>query len=288
MHLWGPRGFYKAPFYTENNARFVSEIGYHGAPNVESLKKMMTPDNVYPWVNGAKAETEDVVTVDGEVKKAEKLVWNDEWQAKATRSNANSQTNKERNFLMVNQIREVFGECPMELEDFVTASQIVQAEAKKYFIEFWRMNKGQRNGILWWNLRDGWPIVSDAIVDYYGGKKLAYDYIKNVQTDVCVMVGDIRQGNTGHPVVVVNDTRNKQKVEITIIDKDSSRKLLSKTVELEPNGKLNVDELPKVNANELWLIEYKVDGKTYNNHYVSYNPPMKFKIYKEWLSKLRR
>ena len=102
------------------------------------------------------------------------------------------------------------------------------------------------------------------------------------------MVGDIRQGNTGHPVVVVNDTRNKQKVEITIIDKDSSRKLLSKTVEVEPNGKLNVDELPKVNANELWLIEYKVDGKTYNNHYVSYNPPMKFKIYKEWLSKLRR
>ena len=288
MHLWGPRGFYKAPFYTDNNARFVSEIGYHGAPNVESLKKMMTPDNVYPWVNGAKAETEDVVTVDGEVKKAEKLVWNDEWQAKATRSNANSQTNKERNFLMVNQIREVFGECPMELENFVTASQIVQAEAKKYFIEFWRMNKGQRNGILWWNLRDGWPIVSDAIVDYYGGKKLAYDYIKNVQTDVCVMVSDIREGNIGHPVVVVNDTRNKQKVEITIIDKDSGRKLVSKTVEVEPNGKLKVDELPKVNSNELWLIEYKVDGQTYNNHYVAFTAPMDYEKYKTWLEDLKQ
>ena len=287
MHLWGPRGFYKALFYTENNARFVSEIGYHGAPNVESLKKMMTPYNVYPWVNGAKAETDDVVTVDGEVKKAEKLVWNDEWQCKATRSHPNSQTNKERNFLMVNQIREVFGECPMELEDFVTASQIVQAEAKKYFIEFWRMNKGQRNGILWWNLRDGWPIVSDAIVDYYGGKKLAYDYIKNVQTDVCVMVSDIREGNIGHPVVVVNDTRNKQKVEITIIDKDSGRKLLSKVVEVEPNGKLKVGELPKVNSNELWLIEYKVDGQTYNNHYVAFTAPMDYEKYKTWLEDLK-
>ena len=287
MHLWGPRGFYKALFYTENNARFVSEIGYHGAPNVESLKKMMTPDNVYQWVNGAKAETDDVVTVDGEVKKAEKLVWNDEWQCKATRSHPNSQTNKERNFLMVNQIREVFGECPMELEDFVTASQIVQAEAKKYFIEFWRMNKGQRNGILWWNLRDGWPIVSDAIVDYYGGKKLAYDYIKNVQTDVCVMVSDIREGNIGHPVVVVNDTRNKQKVEITIIDKDSGRKLLSKVVEVEPNGKLKVGELPKVNSNELWLIEYKVDGQTYNNHYVAFTAPMDYEKYKTWLEDLK-
>jgi len=287
MHLWGPRGFYKAPFYTENNARFVSEIGYHGAPNVESLKKMMTKENVYPWVKGAKAEAEDVVTVIGEVKKAEQLVWNDEWQCKATRSNANSQTNKERNFLMVNQIKEVFGECPMELEDFVTASQIVQAEAKKYFIEFWRMNKGQRNGILWWNLRDGWPIVSDAIVDYYGGKKLAYDYIKNVQSDVCVMVGDIREGNTGHPVIVVNDTRSKQKVEITIKDKDSGRTLLSKMVEVDANGKLRVDELPKVRKNELWIIEYKVDGQTYSNHYVAYTPPMKYEKYKKWLKDLR-
>lgn len=287
MHLWGPRGFYKAPFYTENNAKFVSEIGYHGAPNVESLKKMMTPENVYPWVSGIKADEEDVVTVDGELKKVEKLVWNEEWQAKATRSNPNSETNKERNFLMVNQIREVFGECPTTLEDFVTASQIVQAEAKKYFIEFWRMNKGERNGILWWNLRDGWPIISDAIVDYYGGKKLAYDYIKNVQTDVCVMVGDIREANTGHPVILVNDTRAKQKVDITIFDKDSGRVLLSKTVEVEANGKLKVEELPKVGKNELWMIEYTVDGLTYNNHYLAYAPPLKYEQYKMWLEYLR-
>lgn len=286
MHLWGPRGFYKAPFYTENNAKFVSEIGYHGAPNVESLKKMMTPDNVYPWLENMQASKEDVITVIGEIKKAETLVWNEEWQCKATMSSPNTYTNKERNYLMVNQIREVFGECPMKLEDFVTASQIVQAEAKKYFIEFWRMNKGQRNGILWWNLRDGWPIVSDAIVDYYGGKKLAYDYIKNVQTDVCVMVGDIREGNSGHPVVVVNDTRKKQKVEITIQDKDSGRTILLKTVEVEANEKLKVDELPKVGKNELWLIEYKVDGETHNNHYVFYTPPMEYEKYKKWLSEI--
>ena len=286
MHLWGPRGFYKAPFYTENNAKFVSEIGYHGAPNMESLKKMMTPENVYPWEKEAKASQEDVVTVIGEVKKAETLVWNEEWQAKATMSSPNAYTNKERNFLMVNQIREVFGECPTELEDFVTASQIVQAEAKKYFIEFWRMNKGQRNGILWWNLRDGWPIVSDAIIDYYGGKKLAYEYIKNVQTDVCVMIGDIREGNTGHPVVLVNDTRNKQKVEINIADKDSGRILLSKTVEVEANGKLNIDELPKVDKNELWIINYKLNGATYNNHYLAFKPVMKLEKYKKWLPAL--
>ena len=102
------------------------------------------------------------------------------------------------------------------------------------------------------------------------------------------MIGDIREGNTGHPVVLVNDTRNNQKVEINIKDKDSGRTLLSKIVEVDANGILKVEELPKVNSNELWLIEYKVDGKTYNNHYVSYSPPMKFEIYKAWLSELRR
>ncbi len=270
MHLWGPRGYYKAPFYTQNNARFVSEIGYHGCPNLESLKKMMTAENVYPWEKG------------------ESLIWNEDWQCKATCSHPNTEVNKKRNFLMVNQIREVFGDCPMELEDFVTASQIVQAEAKKYFIEFWRMNKGERNGILWWNLRDGWPIVSDAIVDYYGGKKLAYGYIKKVQTDVCVMIGDIRQGDNEHPVVLVNDTRLKKQVKIDIRDKDSGKTLLSRTVDINANGKIKVGELPKAEKNELWLIEYTVDGKTLNNHYLAYSAPMKYNTYKNWLSSLRQ
>ncbi len=270
MHLWGPRGYYKAPFYTQNKARFVSEIGYHGCPNLESLKKMMTPENVYPWEKG------------------ESLIWNEDWQCKATCSHPNTEVNKKRNFLMVNQIREVFGDCPMELEDFVTASQIVQAEAKKYFIEFWRMNKGERNGILWWNLRDGWPIVSDAIVDYYGGKKLAYGYIKKVQTDVCVMIGDIRQGDNEHPVVLVNDTRLKKQVKIDIRDKDSGKTLLSRTVDVNANGKIKVGELPKAEKNELWLIEYTVDGKTLNNHYLAYSAPMKYEMYKNWLSSLRQ
>jgi beta-mannosidase len=285
MHLWGPRGFYKAPFYTENNARFVSEIGYHGAPNLESLKKMMTPENLYPWVIGAKADSEKVITVTGEIKEPENLVWNEEWQAKATRSHPNSDTNKERNFLMVNQIKEVFGECPMGLEDFVTASQIVQAEAKKFFIEFWRMNKGERNGILWWNLRDGWPIVSDAVVDYYGGKKLAYHYIKKVQTDVSVMIGDAN--TSGHPVTLVNDTRSEKKVAILIKDKDSGRTLLEKTVTIAANGKEVVENLAKFTKNELWLIEFKVDGETFKNHYVAYAAPMDYQKYKNWLPILK-
>ena len=46
VHLWGPRGYYKAPFYTKTNAHFVSEIGYHGCPDRKSLERMFDPDFV--------------------------------------------------------------------------------------------------------------------------------------------------------------------------------------------------------------------------------------------------
>ena len=291
MHLWGPRGYYKAPFYTENNARFVSEIGYHGCPNLESLERMMEPDFVYPWLTREQRSDpgqEGSISVDGAIASEgnEILIWNEQWQCKATCSHPNTEVNKQRNYLMTNQIKEVFGNVPLELEDFVTASQIVQAEAKKYFIEFWRMNKGERNGILWWNLRDGWPIISDAIVDYYGGKKLAYQYIKKAQTDVCVMIGDAL--NRRHPVVAVNDTREEKKVKARITDFESGRILLEKTVELPANGKLMIGQIPAVGNTELWFIDYEFDVEVYQNHYLAYQPPIDYEQYKKWLSVLKQ
>ncbi len=111
----------------------------------------MDPDFVYPWTNvDGKSGKQTITGID-----VASLVWNDQWQCKATCSHPNAETNKQRNHLMTNQIKCVFGEVPTDLNQFIIASQIVQAEAMKYFIEFWRMNKGERNGILWWNL-EGW------------------------------------------------------------------------------------------------------------------------------------
>src|SRR5690606_21977057 len=144
-HLWGPRGYYKDNFYTQAKAKFVSEIGYHGVPNMSSLKKMFSADAVYPW------------TSSGE--------WNDEWLTKSVRILPKSTKTNGRNNLMTNQVKILFGEVSDKLEDFIVASQIVQAEAMKYFVEFWRGDKPGRSGIIWWNVRDGWPILSDAVVD---------------------------------------------------------------------------------------------------------------------------
>lgn len=271
MHLWGPRGYYKAPFYTAKRAKFVSEIGYHGCPSRESLERMMEPDFVYPWEEGFK--------------------WNKQWQAKAVMSHPSAETSRERNNLMINQVNILFGEVSTDLDTFIAASQIVQAEAMKYFVEFWRMNKFDRNGILWWNLRDGWPIISDAVVDYYGNKKLAYHYIKKVQKDVCVMIGD--EGlvedapGTGYPIVVVNDTREEAIGTLIIRNADTQGVVFSAPFRVEENGKMLAGYLHEPGRNTLFLIEWEVNGEVMHNHYLAFDPPINLEQYMGWQDLLK-
>lgn len=108
---------------------------------------------------------------------------------------------------MINQVRLLFGEVPTKLDDFIFASQSVQAEAMKFFVEIYRGNKfAPKTGILWWNIRDGWPLISDAVVDYYFSPKMAYWFLRNVQRNVCVLINDAADGS--HPLVATNDTRS--------------------------------------------------------------------------------
>ena len=262
VHLWGPRGYYKDSFYKDALAIFVSEIGYHGCPNRPSLEKMMNKKFVYPWDKDGK--------------------WNKEWQAKAVMPYRDGWMCSTRNDLMTKQAKILFGECPKDLDDFIFASQVVQAEAKKYFIELWRTQKFEpKTGILWWNLRDGWPILSDAVVDFYNSKKLAYYYIKRVQTDVCVMVGD------GLYVVAANDTLAKVKGSVKIRDAATGREVFAKDFEVSENGKTDIGKIDNVSGQGMLVIEYSIDGgRPQLNHYLYGAPPFKLDDYKNWYKQL--
>lgn len=265
VHLWGPRGYYKEPFYTDVNAHFVSEIGYHGCPNRSSLEKMFEPDFVYPW------------TKDGK--------WNEQWLTKAVRSHPDEPGYDRRNNLMVNQIIALFGECPKDLDQFIFASQTVQAEAMKYFVELWRMAKFNKTGIIWWNLRDGWPILSDAVVDYYNSKKMAYFYIKQVQYDACVMIGDAVDGK--HQVIAVNDTRSEKSGNVTVRNADSGETLFSANFNIPANGRTLIGYIPlKEKVQSMWLIDYSIGDSKYSNHYLAGKAPFKLQDYQRWFAKL--
>ncbi len=260
QHLWGPRGYYKSPFYTEHRAGFIGEIGYHGCPNVASIRRFISPERLWPCVN------------------------NLEWQAHSVYHWLSPDAfDRDRITLMANQVRELFGEIPDTLDDFALASQIVQAEAKKFFIESTRLRKWRTSGILWWNVLDGWPQFSDAVVDYYFGVKLAYHYIRRVQQPVCVMIGEPGPGKY-LPVIIGNDSLSDATVSYRI---------------WEPGGETLAEGKVSAPANQNWqvsrvrtfagdrrllLIEWEIEGARFGNHYVVGMPPLSFAQYRDWLT----
>jgi beta-mannosidase len=262
VHLWGPRGYFKAPFYISSPAHFASEIGYHGCPSRTSLERMMDPECVKPWIKGHE--------------------WNEQWLTKSCRSTPDDKTTLGRNDLMINQVKAFFGACPDDLDEFILASQITQAEAMKFFVEMFRQQKGTKQGILWWNIRDGWPILSDAVVDYYYDKKLAFHYIERAQRDVQAICCEEAQGK--HAVVVVNDTLKPARGRLEITRAGDSAKLLQVSFDVEPNGKAALGSLPHPAKNEMWQLKWTTEGiGARSSHYLAFTPTVSFEQYKEWM-----
>ena len=259
QHLWGPRGYFKSPFYTQHTANFIGEIGYHGCPNVSSIRRFISPEKVWPWHD------------------------NDEWQVHAVYHWRDHVIERDRIALMANQIRELFGMIPEDLETFALASQITQAEAKKFFIESTRLRKWRTSGILWWNVIDGWPQFSDAVVDYYFGKKLAYHYIWRVQRPVCVIVGE--PGSEKYlPVVIANDTNAPAEVHYRIWAADGEASLVEGVATVPANENRQVGRLRTYASDQcLYLIQWSVNGETFGNHYLSGSPPFSLAQYRAWL-----
>ena len=138
-----------------------------------------------------------------------------------------------------------------------------------------------KTGVIWWNLIDGWPQVSDAVVDYYYEKKLAYHYIKASQQPFCLMCGAIENWNL--PVYAVNDTIDDISGTFTVYEDE--KLLYEGKFSVEKNGNEQVCRIPILYSDQrLLLINWEANGKKGFNHYVSGTPPFSFSQYKKWLS----
>lgn len=260
QHLWGPRGYYKGPFYTHHSAHFIGEIGYHGCPNVSSIRRFIGGDHVWPWQDNA------------------------QWRAHDTYHWRHDAIDRDRIKLMANQIREVFGDVFETIGDFALASQIVQAEAKKFFIESARLRKWRTSGILWWNVLDGWPQFSDAIVDYYFGKKLAYHYIWRVQRPVCAIIGEAGSEKY-RPFVVCNDTRDDVEVRYAVRDAHTQEGLAEGVCTVPAGQNIQAARLRAyAGDHRVYLMEWEAEGVRYGNHYLAGSPPFTLEQYRTWLN----
>lgn len=262
-HLWGPRDYYKSPYYLHNKAHFYSEIGYHGCVCKETLEKFI--DQEYLWPSD-----------------------NHQWILHSTEYRGpDYEGGDARVYLMAKQVRQLFGTVPQNLEDFIFASQISQAEALKFFIENVRIHKETKGGILWWNLIDGWPQFSDAVVDYYFNKKTAFDYIKRAQQPVALMFGEMEDWHL--PLTASNDTLQEIRGRYRVRRIDGNAALLEGSFTINPNENTSLGALPMMYSEQgMLLIEWEIDGSRYFNHYLYGYPAFDLAAYKGWFQKLNR
>ena len=256
-HVWGPRDYFKSDFYKNNKSHFISEIGYHGCPSLESIKKFITPEKVWPYKD------------------------NEEWNLHSS----DQQNRDNRTMLMEKQVAQLFGDVPTDPEEYIYASQISQAEAKKYFIERMRAGRPQKSGIIWWNLLDGWPQMSDAVVDYYFNKKLAYNYIKRSQAPFTIIATEIQNWRMGFKAC--NDTLKDIKGHCVIKDAETEEIIYDGGFYSPKNSTTQFhSEIVFYSAHKMLIFEWETeDGEKGINHYLCGYPPFDLKKYKELTEK---
>lgn len=257
-HLWGPRDYFKSAYYTQSKAHFVSETGYHGCPSLKSIKKFISPDKVWPYKNN----TEWI------------LHSCDQWDWDY------------RVMLMEKQVAQLFGDVPSAPEEYIFASQASQAEAKKYFIERIRVGRPQKTGIIWWNLLDGWPEMSDAVVDYYYEKKLAYGYIKRSQAPFAIIADEIC--NWSLPLYACNDTLKEKRGHFTVTDTSNGERIYEGDFTAAPNASTQIASLPLYYSDKkILFFEWSIDGEKGFNHYLCGYPAFSLEKYRDIVEKYR-
>lgn len=270
QHLWQHTVYFKDEyFFSKNVAHFASEVGYYYCTSPKSIEKFVAADKLFPCTD------------------------NPDWIVHGTQMTLPVELGGENTEFEKFPYKASIGWMPMHLKimfdleadnlyDFALASQIVGAEAMKFFVERFRTVKWRRTGIMWWNLTDGWPQFSNATVDYYGTKKLAYFFIKNVQRPVCVMFREPENGKIA--LIGANETMTEQKISYKIRELTKGEVVLEGEAVIQPNGNLEIADLPAVTDGvKFYAIEWIHNGELYRNHYVDGKPPYDFKQYVEWL-----
>ena len=259
QHNYGPRDYYKGDFHRLCKAHFISEISYHGCPALSSLKKFLPEDELWPF----SPESES-------------------WRMHNTEHVTGIKRDYDRNVLMFKQVKVLFGSIPATLEEFIVASQISQAEALKFLIENTRIQKWRKTGMLWWNLADGWPQISDATIDYYNRKKLAHYYVKRAQQPLHIIMGESE--GWAHKVCLCNDSCEDKHVSYKITDFEENQVVLKGTTTVEANENLFLPTIASLpGQKKLYLITWECDGEKYGSHYVNGFPPFELAQYKGWL-----
>ncbi|MFO8057411.1 MAG: glycoside hydrolase family 2 TIM barrel-domain containing protein [bacterium] len=134
--------------YFDDVSPVVSEFGLQSFPEMETLKKYVSEDHLWP--------------VNNEVLKHHNM-----------------------QFTKLNKYVSVIGH-ENNIESYAEASQTMQAHYMKRGIEHWRQRKYRTTGTAFWMLNDPWPAISWSVIDYELKPKASYEAVKQAYQPVLV------------------------------------------------------------------------------------------------------
>lgn len=142
-HYYAAGAVFMEDYYPNLDYCIIPELTAASSPNVSSLKKFIPKDELWPFGLSWGYHAADI-------------------------------------HVLQNLNYEVFGDtCMDSLEHFVEATQIAQGTIFQYALEHFRRQKPHVSGVALCHFITNWPIIKWDIVDYYGEKKLSYDFVKN-------------------------------------------------------------------------------------------------------------
>ena len=265
LHPWGDRFDWKSSFYHDNfKCSFISEVGYPGINSLESLKKFL-PD----YALNVEAMRKNIK----------------EWYVHASGPFADPHPSFDfRVPLLIKHVERSFREMPSDFVGVIEASQITHAEAMKTFVEKFRVQRGRCGGLMLWNLLDGWPQCTEALLDYYFERKKAYYYVQQAQQSLCMIMPEPTSWRA--TPVIVNDRSSGASGNWQVIDLEDDKVLCSGRYSVGGNSSAELmwyDHPAK--SMQVLMLKWDDGEKTYYNHALLGNAPYDLELYKRCMKK---
>lgn len=159
-HYWGV-WWGKEPFemYKKKVGRFMSEYGFQGMPNLETLQKVIAKEDF-------------------------------NFTSEAFKNHQKHPTG----FETITEYMTRDFPVPTSMEKYNYVSQLLQAHGMKIAIEAHRLAKPYCMGSLYWQLNDCWPVTSWSTFDYYGNWKAAHYQVKESFAPILLAVTENADG----------------------------------------------------------------------------------------------
>lgn len=275
---------YFAPFssYKKDNSCFASEFGLQSIPNLQSLKKFIPEEKLFPVKSLFSYLLYDLGLIFPFILEKFPIL--------GKKSNSSYYYYHNAQFLKLFRYTKIFKNKFENIEELIECTQKAQAYALKTAIEHYRRRKYKCGGCIFWQLDEPWPAIGWGIIDYYLNPKFAYSVVKDIYNPVLISldyelkkykIGD----NFSYKIFIINDYKdifNNCLLKIYLVDKEENIYLkYEKNVDIPKDSCIFLEGvkwmIPEVYKNIYLKVELLKDEKLISSNKYDLNWEDKFK-----------